>query len=76
MCAARALFSGPNIRDLRILSVQGKLLVEGVMSTVRRLARGHCLPIDWSSAPPDVVCQWIGQDTLNAGRARRPLAWW
>jgi hypothetical protein len=24
----------------------------------------------------DVVCQRIGQDTLNAGRACHPLAWW
>jgi hypothetical protein len=25
---------------------------------------------------PDVICQRIGQDTLNAERARRPSAWW
>jgi hypothetical protein len=76
MCAAGALFSGPDIRDLHILGVQGKLLVEGVMSTMRRSAWAHCLPTDWSGMPPDVVCQRIRQDALNAGRARRPLAWW
>jgi hypothetical protein len=46
MCAAGALFLGPDIRDLRILGVQRKLFVEGVMSTVRRSARAHCSPTD------------------------------
>jgi hypothetical protein len=36
MFAVGATFSCPDIRDLRILDVQGKLLVEGMMSTVRR----------------------------------------
>jgi hypothetical protein len=50
MFAAGAIFSCPNARDLRILDVQGKLLVEGMMGTVRRSARAHCLPTDWSDA--------------------------
>jgi hypothetical protein len=50
MFAAGASFSCPNARDLRILGVQGKLLVEGMMNTVRRLARVHCLPTDWTGA--------------------------
>jgi hypothetical protein len=52
MCAVGALFLGPNIRDLHILGVQGKLLVEGVMSMVRRSARAHYSSKDWSGAPP------------------------
>jgi hypothetical protein len=52
MCAAGALFLGPNIRDMCILGVQGRLLVEGMMSTVHRSARAHCLPTDRSDAPP------------------------
>jgi hypothetical protein len=52
MCAAGALFLGPDIRDLRILGMQGKLLIEGVMSTVRRSVQTHYSPIDWSGAPP------------------------
>jgi hypothetical protein len=51
MLAAGAIFFCPNIRDLRILGVQGKLLVEGMMSTVRRMARTHCLTTDWTCAP-------------------------
>jgi hypothetical protein len=54
MFAAGAIFLCPDARDLRILGVQGKLLVEGVMSTVHRSARAHCSPTDWSSA----VC-WV-----------------
>jgi hypothetical protein len=38
MFAAGAIFSCPDIRDLLILGVQGKLLVEGVVSTVHRTA--------------------------------------
>jgi hypothetical protein len=75
MRAAGALFLGPDIRDLRILGVQGKLLVEGVTSTVRRMARVHCLMIDWIGAPFDTVCQRRGLDTLNNERAHRLLAW-
>jgi hypothetical protein len=36
----------PDARDLCILGVQGKLLVEGKMSTARRSAWAHCLPVD------------------------------
>jgi hypothetical protein len=51
MFAVGAIFSCPDARDLCILGVQGKLLVEGTMSTVRRSARAHCSPTDWSDAP-------------------------
>jgi hypothetical protein len=80
MFAAGANFSCPDARDLRILGVQGKLLVEGMVSTVRRLARrtvcqqtrqARCLLDDL-----DAVCLQIGQGALNAERARRPSAWW
>jgi hypothetical protein len=50
MFAAGASFSCPDARDPRILGVQGKLLVEGMMSTVRRSARAHFLPTDWTGA--------------------------
>jgi hypothetical protein len=48
MFAAGAIFLCPDIRDLFILGVQGKLLVEGMMCTVRRTARAHCLSTDWT----------------------------
>jgi hypothetical protein len=51
MFDARAIFLCPDIRDLRILGVTGKLLVEGMMSMVRRTAQAHCLSIDWTGAP-------------------------
>jgi hypothetical protein len=51
MFVAGVIFLCPAARDLRILGVQGNLLVEGVMGTVRRLARAHCLPTDLSGAP-------------------------
>jgi hypothetical protein len=38
MFVVGAIFYCPATRDLRILRVQGKLLVEGMMSTVRRSA--------------------------------------
>jgi hypothetical protein len=50
MCAAGAIFLCPDARDLYILGVQGKLLVEGMMSTMRRSARAHCSSTDWSGA--------------------------
>jgi hypothetical protein len=78
--AAGAIFLCPDIRDLRILGVQGKLLAEGMMRIVRRAARTHCLPIDWMVCrlldDPDAVCQRSGQDVLNDERAHRPSAWW
>jgi hypothetical protein len=40
MFATGAIFLCPDDRDLRILGVQGKLLVEGMMSTVRRSSTG------------------------------------
>ena len=42
MFAAGAIFLRPDIRDLRSIGVQGKLLVQGMMSTVHRAARVHC----------------------------------
>jgi hypothetical protein len=51
MFAAGAIFLCPDIQDLRILGVQGKLLVEGMMSSKHRTTRAHCLPIDWTGAP-------------------------
>jgi hypothetical protein len=46
MSIAETIFLCPDVRYLRILGVQGKLLVEGKMSTARRSARVHCLPVD------------------------------
>jgi hypothetical protein len=51
MFAAGAFFLCPNTRDLHVLGVQGKLLVEGMMSTVRRSVRAHCSSTDWSGTP-------------------------
>jgi hypothetical protein len=51
MLAAGAIFLCPDIRDPHILGVQGKLIVEGITSTVRHTARAHCLSTDWSGAP-------------------------
>jgi hypothetical protein len=42
MFAAGAISLRPDIRDLRSIGVQGKLLVQGMMSTVRHAARAHC----------------------------------
>jgi hypothetical protein len=49
--AAGAILLCPYARDLHILGVQGKLLVEGMMSDVRCSAWVHCSPTDWSGAP-------------------------
>jgi hypothetical protein len=46
MFVVEAISLCPDARDLRVLGVQGKLLVEGKMSTARRSARAHCLPVD------------------------------
>jgi hypothetical protein len=54
MFAVGAIFLCPDSRDLRILGMQGKLLVEGMMSIVHRSARAHCSPTDWSYASPAV----------------------
>jgi hypothetical protein len=51
MFAAGAIFLCPDIRDLCILGVHGKLLAEGMMRTVRRAARMHYLSIDWTGVP-------------------------
>jgi hypothetical protein len=52
MSVAETIFLCPDARDLRILGVQGKLLVEGRMSIACRLAREYCLPADPAGAPP------------------------
>jgi hypothetical protein len=52
MSVAETIFLCPDTRDLRILDVQGKLLVEGRMSIVRRSARAHCFLVDPAGAPP------------------------
>jgi hypothetical protein len=51
MFVAKAIFLCPDARDLRILGVLGKLLIEGMMSTVCRSERAHCSPTDRSGAP-------------------------
>jgi hypothetical protein len=48
MFAAGAIFLCPDIRDLHIFDVQGKLLIEGMMSIVRCMARAHCLTTYWT----------------------------
>jgi hypothetical protein len=65
MSVVETIFLCPDTRDLRILGVQGKLLVEGRMSIA------CCLLDDL-----DAVCQLMGRDTLNAERARHPSAQW
>jgi hypothetical protein len=52
MSVVEIIFLCPGARDLRILGVQGKLLVEGMMSTVCCLARSYCSPADPAGAPP------------------------
>jgi hypothetical protein len=51
MFAAGAIFLCPDIRDLRSIGVQGKLLAQGMMSIVRRAAWVYCLTTDWTGAP-------------------------
>jgi hypothetical protein len=46
MSVVKTIFLCPDARDLCILGVQGKLLVEGKMSTARRSALAHCLLVD------------------------------
>jgi hypothetical protein len=80
MSVAETIFLCHGARDLRILGVQGKLLVEGRMSIARHSARAHC----FASRPSrravlddlDAACQRMGQDTLSTERARRPSAQW
>jgi hypothetical protein len=42
MFVVGAISLRPDIRDLRSIDVQGKLLVQGMMSIVRRAVRTHC----------------------------------
>jgi hypothetical protein len=51
MSVAGAIFLRPDARDLRILGVQEKLLVEGKMGAVLRSESAHCPPTDWLGAP-------------------------
>jgi hypothetical protein len=52
MSVAETIFLCSDTRDLRILGVQGKLLIEGRMSIACRSARVHCLSADPAGAPP------------------------
>jgi hypothetical protein len=52
MSVVETIFLCPDARDLRILSVQGKLLVEEKTGIAHRSARAHCLPADPAGAPP------------------------
>jgi hypothetical protein len=51
MSVAETIFLCLDARDLRILGVQGKLLVEGMMSTVCCSKRAHCSLTNWSGTP-------------------------
>jgi hypothetical protein len=51
MFVAGAIFLCPDIRDLHIISMQGKLLVQRMMSTVRRVAQTYCSTTDWTGVP-------------------------
>jgi hypothetical protein len=51
MSGAETIFLYPDARDLRVLGVQGKLLVEGKMGTVLRSKPAHCPQTVWSGAP-------------------------
>jgi hypothetical protein len=50
MSVAETIFLCPVARDLHILSVPGKLLVEEKMGAVPRSKPVHCPPTDWSGA--------------------------
>jgi hypothetical protein len=52
MPVVETIFLCHDTRDLCILDVQGKLLVEGRMSIAHRSAQAHCLPADPAGAPP------------------------
>jgi hypothetical protein len=73
MFSAETIFLCPDARDLPILGVQGKLLVEGMMSTLRRMAWAHCLMIDWTGAPSSLAVTYHqrGRGALNAELAHR-----
>jgi hypothetical protein len=48
--AAGAIFLCPDTRDLCVFDVPGRLLVEGMMSSVHRSARAPCLSTYWTGA--------------------------
>jgi hypothetical protein len=69
----------PVVRDLCIFGVLGKLLVEGITQcaawhgcTVRQQTQQARRRLD----DLDAACQRMGQNTLNAERARRPSVQW
>jgi hypothetical protein len=51
MYFAETIFLRPGARDLCILGVQGKLLVEEKMGAVLHSEPAHCPPTNWSGAP-------------------------
>jgi hypothetical protein len=65
MFAVGAIFLCPDIRDLCILGVQGKLLVEGMMSTVRRSAQAQFV----NRLDTRVVC-WVTLTLPTSGLDR------
>jgi hypothetical protein len=78
MFAVGAIFLCPNIRDLRSIDVQGKLLAQGMMDTVCRAARAYCLTADWIGT---LFAGWpwrrlLGQVALNAEGTHRLSAGW
>jgi hypothetical protein len=55
MSVAETKFLCPGARDLRILGMQGKLLVEGRMSIERHSVRAHC----FASRPSRRAACWM-----------------
>jgi hypothetical protein len=66
MLAAGAIFLRPDIRDLRSIDVQGKLLAQAMMDTMHPAARAHCLTMDWTGTLSAgwpwhrLPAEWIG----------------
>jgi hypothetical protein len=55
MSVVETIFLCPGARDLCILGVQGKLLIEGRMSIARHSARAHC----FASRPSRRATRWM-----------------
>jgi hypothetical protein len=55
MSVAETIFLCPDARDLRILGVQWKLLVEGWMSIARRSTQAYC----FASRPSRRAACWM-----------------
>jgi hypothetical protein len=78
MFVVGAIFLRPDIRDLRSIDVQGKLLAQGMMDTVCRVTRAYCLTADWTGTP-SAGWPWrhlLGQVALNVEGAHRLSAGW